>query len=147
ASGNPDNAYKIGLATGKEVKALGINWNLAPVVDVNNNMENPVIGVRSFGESPKRAAELSQSMKEGMQEAGGITTLKHFPGHGDTNIDSHLDLPVIKHNRERLEKVELYPFKENINAGADTIMTAHVYFPSIEMQSNIPATLSNKVIS
>ncbi|SHG47087.1 beta-N-acetylhexosaminidase [Ornithinibacillus halophilus] len=147
ATDNPENAYKIGVATGKELLALGINWNLAPVLDVNNNPDNPVIGVRSFGESPEKVAEFGKEMMRGMQDAGVITTLKHFPGHGDTNVDSHLDLPVISHTKERLDNIELLPFKKNIEAGADTVMSAHVYFPSIESQSGIPATLSSKVIT
>ncbi|MFD1848627.1 beta-N-acetylhexosaminidase [Oceanobacillus bengalensis] len=147
ATDNPDNAYKIGLATGKELKALGINWNLAPVLDVNNNPNNPVIGVRSFGESPEKVTRFGQAAMKGMQDAGVITTLKHFPGHGDTSVDSHLDLPVISHEKERLDKIELLPFKESINAGADTVMSAHVYFPSIENEADVPATLSKKVIT
>lgn len=147
ATGDPENAYKIGIATGKELKALGINWNLAPVLDVNNNQENPVIGVRSFGESAEKVSEFGREAMRGMQEAGIATTLKHFPGHGDTNIDSHLDLPIITHSKERLNEVELLPFKTAIKTGADTIMTAHVYFPAIESEVGIPATLSNKVIT
>lgn len=147
ATDNPDNAYKIGFATGKELISLGINWNLAPVLDVNNNPDNPVIGVRSFGESAEKVAQFGQAAMKGMQDAGIVTTLKHFPGHGDTNVDSHLDLPVISHSPERLEAVELKPFKTCIENGADTIMTAHVYFPSIESEPGVPATLSKKVIT
>nr|WP_309098208.1 beta-N-acetylhexosaminidase [Fredinandcohnia onubensis] len=147
ATGNPDNAYEVGVATGKELKALGINWNLAPVMDVNNNPENPVIGVRSFGESADKVSEFGRMAMKGMQEAGVITTLKHFPGHGDTNVDSHLDLPVISHNIERLEQIELKPFVDSIAAGADTVMSAHVYFPAIADTPGVPATLSRKVIT
>ncbi|MDR4890334.1 beta-N-acetylhexosaminidase [Fredinandcohnia sp. QZ13] len=147
ATGEPENAYQVGVATGKELKALGINWNLAPVMDVNNNPENPVIGVRSFGEAADMVSEFGRMAMKGMQEAGIITTLKHFPGHGDTNVDSHLDLPVISHNIERLEQIELKPFIDSIKAGADTIMSAHVYFPAIEDTPGVPATLSRKVIT
>lgn len=147
ATGEPENAYQVGVATGKELKALGINWNLAPVMDVNNNPENPVIGVRSFGEAADKVSEFGRMAMKGMQEAGVITTLKHFPGHGDTNVDSHLDLPVISHNIERLEQIELKPFIDSIKAGADTIMSAHVYFPAIEDTPGVPATLSRKVIT
>ncbi|GIN40223.1 beta-N-acetylhexosaminidase [Heyndrickxia oleronia] len=147
ATNNPDNAFKVGNATGKELKALGINWNLSPVLDVNNNAENPVIGVRSFGETPSNVSLLGQQLMKGMQDAGVITTLKHFPGHGDTSVDSHLDLPTIEHDLERLEVTELLPFKECINNGADTVMTAHICFPAIESQAGLPATLSKKVIS
>lgn len=147
ATGQPENAYQVGLATGKELKALGINWNLAPVLDVNNNPENPVIGVRSFGESAEKVSEFGKMAMKGMQDAGVITTLKHFPGHGDTNVDSHLDLPVISHNIERLREIELKPFVESMKEGADTIMSAHVYFPAIEDAPGVPATLSKKVIT
>jgi beta-N-acetylhexosaminidase len=147
ATGNPEKAYQIGLATGEELAALGINWNLAPVLDVNNNPENPVIGVRSFGEKPEMVAQFGKAAMKGMQDAGIATTLKHFPGHGDTNVDSHLDLPSIPHDMERLENVELRPFKECIDSAADTVMTAHIYFPAIEDESDVPATLSRKVIT
>ena len=128
ATNNLDIAYQIGEATGRELKEVGINWNLAPVVDVNNNPENPVINVRSFGESPRRVKDLALAWMKGCQEAGVATTLKHFPGHGDTNVDSHLDLPVIHHSLKRLFDVELLPFLEGIKNGATTIMTAHIYF-------------------
>ncbi|MBS4207919.1 beta-N-acetylhexosaminidase [Bacillus sp. FJAT-50079] len=147
ATHNPDYAYVIGQASGKELKALGINWNLAPVLDVNNNPDNPVIGVRSFGESAESVAQFGKAAMQGMQAAGVVTTLKHFPGHGDTNVDSHLDLPVIPHDKTRLEKIELYPFQTAIAASADTVMTAHVYFPAIETETNVPATLSSKIIT
>ncbi|MUV39017.1 Beta-N-acetylhexosaminidase [Lentibacillus sp. JNUCC-1] len=147
ATHNADNAYQVGLATGKELKALGINWNLAPDADVNNNPRNPVIGVRSFGESAGKVAEFAQAAMKGMQDAGIITTLKHFPGIGDMDIDPHLDLPVISHDRERLDSVELHPFKTCIDSGADTVMTAHIYFPAIDDETGLPATLSRKVIT
>lgn len=147
ATDRSNHAYNVGVASGKELKALGINWNLAPVLDVNNNPDNPVIGVRSFGESVDLVSRLGKASMQGMQEAGIATTLKHFPGHGDTSVDSHLDLPVIPHELERLEEVELRPFKECIEVGADTIMTAHIYFPSIETEHGIPATISHSVIT
>ncbi|MFS0821227.1 beta-N-acetylhexosaminidase [Bacillus sp. 1P02SD] len=147
ATGNPNHAYNVGVATGNELKALGINWNLAPVLDVNNNPDNPVIGVRSFGESAESVSKFGRASMQGMQEAGIATTLKHFPGHGDTSVDSHLDLPTIPHGLARLEEIELKPFRECIAEGADTIMTAHVYFPSIETEPGVPATISRKVIT
>ncbi|WP_422122270.1 beta-N-acetylhexosaminidase [Planococcus sp. X10-3] len=147
AAQDPVNARKAGELTGKELKALGINWNLAPVVDINNNPKNPVIGVRSFGEDPKKVSELAKQSMLGMQDANVMTTLKHFPGHGDTSVDSHLDLPVIPHGLERLHAVELVPFKDCIAAGADAIMSAHVYFPALEGEDNLPATLSRSVIT
>ncbi|RIW34236.1 beta-N-acetylhexosaminidase [Bacillus salacetis] len=147
ATDNPENAYSIGLASGKELKSLGINWNLAPVIDVNNNPENPVIGVRSFGESAEKVAGFGKATMKGLQKAGVITTLKHFPGHGDTTADSHLELPIISHSKTRLDKIELVPFKACIETGADTIMSAHVYFPAIDREVGVPATLSKKVIT
>lgn len=147
ATQDSENARKAGALTGKELKALGINWNLAPVVDVNNNPKNPVIGVRSFGENPNQVAEMAEQAMVGMQSAGVMTTLKHFPGHGDTNVDSHLDLPVIAHDLKRLHEVELVPFKRCIQAGADAVMSAHVYFPALESEVNTPATLSRPIIT
>lgn len=147
ATHKPNHARNAGFMTGKELKALGINWNLAPVVDVNNNPENPVIGVRSFGENVQEVTTMAKNSMLGMQEAGIMTTLKHFPGHGDTSVDSHLDLPVIGHDLKRLHEIELVPFKDCIAAGADAIMSAHVYFPALEKESNTPATLSRSVIS
>lgn len=147
ATHNPKHARQAGVLTGKELKALGINWNLAPVVDINNNPKNPVIGVRSFGEDANEVTEMAKNAMLGMQQAGVMTTLKHFPGHGDTSVDSHLDLPVIGHDLKRLHDVELVPFKECIAAGADAIMSAHVYFPALEKEENTPATLSRSVIT
>ncbi|MGB3260129.1 beta-N-acetylhexosaminidase [Paenisporosarcina sp.] len=147
ATHDPNQAFKAGQMTGKELKALGINWNLAPVVDINNNPKNPVIGVRSFGEDALEVTDMAKNSMLGMQESGVMTTLKHFPGHGDTSVDSHLDLPVIAHDLKRLHEVELVPFKECIAAGADAIMSAHVYFPALESQANTPATLSRSVIT
>lgn len=145
ATGNPQNAYLSYQASATELDFLGINWNLAPDADVNNNPNNPVIGVRSFGEEPAKVADFVEAAHKGMQDMGVATTLKHFPGHGDTAIDSHLDLPTISHDLERLEKVELVPFKRGIEQGADVVMTAHVYFPAIE-KGNTPATLSAKIM-
>ncbi|SFG62480.1 beta-N-acetylhexosaminidase [Sporolactobacillus nakayamae] len=147
ASQDVNNAYKVAKMTAEELKNVGINWNLAPVVDVNNNPLNPVICTRSFGEDPRIVAEMGKAFMRGLQEKGIISTLKHFPGHGDTGMDSHLDLPVIKHNIDRLEKVELVPFRRCIDAGADVIMSAHIYFPALEKQYGLPATLSKKVLT
>ncbi|UCZ52978.1 beta-N-acetylhexosaminidase [Bacillus shivajii] len=147
ATQEPKNAYKTGRLTAKELKALGINWNLAPVVDVNNNPLNQVIGVRSFGEDAKTVAQFSEQAMKGMQDAEVMTTIKHFPGHGDTDLDSHLELPTIKHTMERLENVELIPFKQCIENGADVVMTSHVYFPALEPREGVPATLSRSVLT
>ena len=147
ATNQPDYAYDIGLATGEELKALGINWNFAPVLDVNNNPNNPVIGVRSFGEDPAQVATFGCASMKGMQDAGVMTAVKHFPGHGDTHVDSHIALPVIDHSLERLEEVELIPFKACIEQGADAVMAAHIHFPAIDTAESVPATLSKKMIT
>ncbi|TWT13307.1 beta-N-acetylhexosaminidase [Planomicrobium sp. CPCC 101079] len=147
ATHEPDLAQKAGAMTGTELKALGVNWNLAPVADINNNPKNPVIGVRSFGEKADHVTEMAKGFMAGMRRAGVASTLKHFPGHGDTTVDSHLDLPIISHGMERLREVELVPFKECIARGADAVMGAHVYFPALEKEENTPATLSHSVIT
>ncbi|WP_026691311.1 glycoside hydrolase family 3 protein [Alteribacter aurantiacus] len=147
ATKHPSLAHRVGEATGKELGALGINWNLAPTVDVNNNPQNPVINVRSFGENPDDVGIMGAESMKGMQRAGIITTLKHFPGHGDTNVDSHLALPVIPHTLSRLEEVELVPFKRCIEEGADVVMTSHISFPALEKTPNLPATLSGTVLT
>lgn len=146
AGGTYEDAYKEGCYAGRELKALGINMNLAPVLDVNNNPENPVIGVRSYGEDPKRVADFGTAYIKGLQENGIIATGKHFPGHGDTSTDSHLDLSIVPHDKKRLNQVELYPFKQAIKSGLKAIMSAHVIFPSYESE-RLPATLSKKVLT
>jgi beta-N-acetylhexosaminidase len=147
ATHRPEYAYTIGLATGKELKAIGINWNLAPTLDVNNNPYNPVIGVRSYGEEPGHVAAFGKAAMKGMQAAGVITTIKHFPGHGDTDLDSHLEMPIIHHDLKRLDEVELVPFKECLAKGADMVMSAHVYFPALEKKVGVPATISKAVMT
>jgi beta-N-acetylhexosaminidase len=146
AIGSEQVTYDIAQATGHELQALGINMNLAPVVDVNNNPANPVIGTRSFGENPHHVARLAAAMVQGYHTAGAITTLKHFPGHGDTAVDSHLALPTIPHTMERLEAVELVPFKHGIAAGADSVMIAHIAFPAITQQDGLSATVSPAIV-
>ncbi|HEY7416494.1 MAG TPA: beta-N-acetylhexosaminidase [Ktedonobacteraceae bacterium] len=141
-----ETAYQVALATGRELKVLGINMNLAPVLDVNNNPANPVIGVRSFGEDPQLVARLGAAAVRGYQDAGIITSVKHFPGHGDTATDSHLALPVIPHNMERLEQIELVPFRSAIKAGATSVMVAHIYLPQLMPGSSQPATTSYEII-
>jgi beta-N-acetylhexosaminidase len=139
-------AYEVALATGKELKALGINYNLAPVVDVNNNPANPVIGVRSFGEDPHEVGRMASAMVRGYREANVLTSLKHFPGHGDTATDSHLALPTVPHALDRLETLELIPFREAIQAGADTVMVAHINFPYFMSDPTIPSTVSREIV-
>src|SRR2546425_598489 len=146
AIGSEQVAYDIAQARGRELHALGIQMNRAPVVDVNNNPANPVIGIRSFGEDPHQVARLASAMLRGYRHAGIMTCLKHFPGHGDTAIDSHLALPMIPYDLHRLEQVELVPFRMGIEAGADSIMTAHIAFPTLTGQREVPATLSPAVV-
>ncbi|MDQ0219884.1 glycoside hydrolase family 3 protein [Peribacillus cavernae] len=148
---------KVGNAIGEELNSLGINTNFAPVFDVNNNPDNPVIGVRSFGEDPELVAKFGVAYTQGLQESGVSATAKHFPGHGDTAVDSHLGLPEVPHDKERLKEVELYPFQKAMDAGIDAIMTAHVTFPKIDdtkaiskkdgTEIAVPATLSYKVLT
>lgn len=146
AIGEEQCAYEVALAAGLELRALGVNLNLAPVVDVNNNPANPVIGVRSFGENPQRVARLAVAQIRGYQKAGIATCIKHFPGHGDTATDSHLAMPTVPYTMERLEQIELVPFKSGIAAGTDCVMSAHIYFPALMGATNLPATLSPAVI-
>ncbi|GKZ14638.1 beta-N-acetylhexosaminidase [Haladaptatus sp. T7] len=147
ATDDPELASRAGRAVGSELRALGVDIDLAPVLDVNNNPDNPVIGVRSFGERPERVAELGAAFADGLQDAGVVACGKHFPGHGDTAVDSHLDLPVIDHDRERLDAVELKPFRRAIDAGIGAIMTTHVAFPTIAEDAERPATLSPRVVT
>ncbi len=141
ASRSEEAARFTGEVTAREGRALGIHWALAPVADVNNNPANPVINIRSYGEDPELVARMVRSYIEGAREGGMLTTAKHFPGHGDTSSDSHYERPVVGVDRERLETVELVPFRAAVEAGVDSIMTAHVALPSID-PSGAPATLS-----
>ncbi|MBI5403626.1 MAG: glycoside hydrolase family 3 C-terminal domain-containing protein [Ignavibacteriae bacterium] len=146
ATRNTELAYKMGLEIARECRALGVHQNYSPVMDVNNNPNNPIINVRSFGEDPQIVAELGNAMIKGLQDGGIIATAKHFPGHGDTDIDTHSDLPVIKFDRDRLNNIELVPFREAIKSGVKSVMTAHISFPAYDKTPNIPASLSNKII-
>jgi beta-N-acetylhexosaminidase len=133
-------------ASGRELLALGINMNLAPDADVNNNPANPVIGVRSFGGDPALVARLTAAAVRGYQSAGVVATLKHFPGHGDAATDSHQALPVIPYTMERLHALELVPFKAGIAAGAESVMTAHLYLPHLMPGEPLPATISPAIV-
>lgn len=147
ATGNVDNARQIAQAMAAEMKAVGFNVNFAPVLDVNNNPANPVIGTRSFGSDPQRVAEFGVAYLEGLQSAGMLAFGKHFPGHGDTGVDSHVSLPVVPHDRERLESVEFVPFQAAMAQGIAGIMSAHVTFPAIDPTPGLPATLSAPVLT
>lgn len=147
AGGETKDAYTMGKITAQEARAVGVHWVYAPVADVNNNPGNPIINTRSFGENPARVAEFVTEFVRGVQENGALATAKHFPGHGDTSADSHIDLPVIRADRERLDKLELVPFRAAIRAGVTSIMTGHLSIPSLEPDANTPATLSSKILT
>ena len=131
---------QMGRAIAQEATAIGLNWLLAPVVDVNNNPDNPVINVRAFGESADIVSQLTEAFIKGTQNSPVLTAAKHFPGHGDTDTDSHLSLPVVNHDFERLQALELVPFERAIASGVDSVMTAHLQLPKLD--PNYPATLS-----
>ncbi len=138
-------AYKMGKVTAKEALAMGINWILSPIVDVNNNPDNPVINIRSFGDTPEIVSALGKAFIEGAKNHPALTTAKHFPGHGDTSSDSHLDLPLISHDNQRLESLELVPFQAAIEAKVDSVMTAHLLINAWDQQN--PATLSKTILT
>ena len=146
AGGNPKDAYAMGKITALEARATGVSWVYAPDSDVNSNPANPIINTRSFGENPQRVAEFVTAFIKGVDDGGALAAAKHFPGHGDSAADSHIDLPVISATRERLEHLELVPFRAAIAAGVDTIMTGHLSVPTLEPDPNTPATLSPKIL-
>ena len=145
ATRHPDLAYKACQACAEELIALGVNYNFAPSVDVNNNPDNPIIGTRSYGESPDLVCEFGAQAIRGFQDAGVVACAKNFPGHGDTAVDSHLALPSVPYPRERLEAMELKPFRAAIAAGVSSIMTTHIMFPALD--PDLPSTLSRKIIT
>jgi beta-glucosidase-like glycosyl hydrolase len=147
AAGDEKLAYEAGRITAIESRAIGVQVNFGPVVDVNNNPRNPVINTRSYGEDPQLVGRLGAAYIRGLQGAGMLGTLKHFPGHGDTDVDSHLGLPIIKDPRESLDKTEFPPFKAGIAAGAGAIMTAHIEMPALDAAPNTPTTLSNPIVT
>ncbi len=146
AAGEPGLAYEMGRVTALEARAIGVHVAFAPVLDVNNNPENPVINVRSLGEDPEQVAGLGAAFVRGVQDHGAIATAKHFPGHGDTSTDSHLSLPVIRVTRARMDSVELPPFQRAIDEGVGGVMTAHVAVPEIT-GAGTPATLERSVLT
>jgi beta-N-acetylhexosaminidase len=146
ASGSPENARRIALAMALEMKTVGINVDYAPVLDVNNNPFNPIISHRSFGGDPDRVAAFGIAFMRGLMDGGVMPFGKHFPGHGDTSVDSHVGLPVVAHDMLHLQQVELNPFRAAIQAGIPGIMTAHINFPAVE-PDGLPATLSARVLT
>jgi len=143
-TGSEDIARRVGAALAAELSACGIRYDLAPDVDVDTNPRNPVIGDRSFGEDPGLVGRLGAALIRGLQAGGVAACAKHFPGHGDTDVDSHLDLPAVDHSRARLEEVELPPFRKAIEAGVSSIMTAHVVVRAFD--EAVPATFSPRII-
>jgi len=147
ASPRDSDAYDVARAIAEEARAVGIQLNFAPVVDVNVNPDNPVIATRSFGEDPTRVARLSTLFIHGTHDGGALATAKHFPGHGDTDVDSHVGLPVVTATAERMSRVELVPFRAAIAAGVDLVMSAHIALPALGGDSTTPATLRPDVMT
>ncbi len=147
AVSNADLIYQFGKAVGEQCKRLGIHVNYAPDIDINNNPMNPVINDRSFGEDKFKVALFGTAYMRGMQDVGVMATGKHFPGHGDVAVDSHYDLPVINKTKAQLDELELYPFRELIKAGLGSMMTAHIFIPSLDSSANRAATLSKNSIN
>ncbi len=147
ATGDPTFAYEAGKVAAEEGRALGVQVNFYPVVDVNNNPKNPIINIRSFGESVESVEKMAVAYIQGAHEGGMMATAKHFPGHGDTSEDTHLQLPTLTIDKARLEKVELPPFEAAIKSGVDSVMSAHIYFPALEPEKGLPATLSKNILT
>ena len=139
--------YQMGQMIAGDFKRLGMHINFAPVVDVNNNPDNPVINYRSFGDNKYNVAAKASEYMRGLQDEGILVSIKHFPGHGDTNVDSHSDLPVLPFTKERLDSLELYPFKQLIKQGASGVMVAHMSIPSLDNTPHLPSTLSKAIVT
>ncbi|HET8866501.1 MAG TPA: glycoside hydrolase family 3 N-terminal domain-containing protein [Gracilimonas sp.] len=147
ATGDKRNAFMMGKITAIEAKALGVHQIYAPVLDVNNNPDNPVINVRSFSGDPEMVAVFGTAFMQGVQSEGIVATAKHFPGHGDTDVDSHSALPVVNYDYNRLDSLELIPFRAAINGGISSIMTAHIAFPKLNTENFLPATLDPMILN
>lgn len=145
--GNNDLIYEMGAQLAQQARRLGMHINFAPVADVNNNPNNPVISFRSFGENKYKVAEKAVAYMRGMQDNGLLTSAKHFPGHGDTGTDSHYDLPLISHSAQRIDSLELYPFRVLINNGLSGMMIAHLSIPALDKTPNLPSTLSKPIVT
>ena len=146
ATGNPDNGRIASEITIRQLRSLGANFNMAPVLDINTNPSNPVIGIRSFGDSPRLVSEFGLASVKAYENSGVLCCGKHFPGHGDTNVDSHRGLPRVDKTLDQLEQAELIPFQEAIAQGIPAIMTSHILFPELEPE-NVPCTMSRKIIT
>ena len=147
AADDPQLAYEMGRVAAQEARALGVHWVLAPVADVNNNPGNPVINIRSFGEDPQQVARMVSAFVRGVEENGALATAKHFPGHGDTTVDSHFLLPILKVDRKRMDAVELVPFRAALEAGVSTVMPGHLAVPKVEPNPRLPATFSRTLLT
>ncbi len=147
ADGNIEDAETFGLITGQEARAIGVHWNFFPDADVNSNPVNPIINTRSFGEDPKQVGDLASAYIKGAHQAGMLTTVKHFPGHGDTATDSHLGVASVNGDRAHLDSIELPPFRQAIAAGVDAVMVAHVTVPALDSDPNHVATISPSIVS
>jgi beta-glucosidase-like glycosyl hydrolase/CubicO group peptidase (beta-lactamase class C family) len=145
ATRDPSLTYRVGYATAREARALGVHQIYAPVADVNNNPRNPIINIRSFGEKPSLVGTMASAFTQGTQAGGALATVKHFPGHGDTDVDSHIALPVLRFDRARLDSLELAPFRQTLDAGVASVMTGHLALPELTSDSRIPASLSPNV--
>lgn len=144
---NKELIYKMAQKIAEDCKRMGVNWDFAPVVDVNTNPMNPIIGNRSFGSSVENVVTSALPYAQGLQDANVLAAIKHFPGHGDTSTDSHLDLPVVAHDMERLQHIELAPFQQLINKGIGGLMVAHLYVPALEKKQGVPASISYDIIT
>lgn len=138
---------KMGNEIGKDLKRMGIHFNFAPTVDINNNPKNPVIGFRSFGDDKYKVTDKSEAYTNGLMDEGVLASIKHFPGHGDTDVDSHFDLPQLNFTRERLDEVELFPFKELIDRGAPSVMVGHMHIPALDDEPHVSSSISRKIIT
>lgn len=147
ATGDEQLAFEAARITAAEARALGVHVNFSPIADVNNNSRNPVINTRSFGESPDLVGRMTAAYVRGLRAGGVLATLKHFPGHGDTDVDSHIGLPIINHPRDRLDAIELAPFRQGITAGADAVMVGHIQLPALDSAPASPATLSAPIVN
>jgi beta-N-acetylhexosaminidase len=147
ATNDPKLAYTIGKVIALESRAAGVHWIFAPDADVNNNPDNPIINIRSFGENPKSVGEFVAQEIRGIEENGGLATAKHFPGHGDVNVDSHLELPTVPGDRKELEATELVPFRAAIGANVGSVMPGHLAVPALEPDASVPATTSRNILT
>ncbi|MBZ0290765.1 MAG: glycoside hydrolase family 3 protein, partial [Anaerolineae bacterium] len=147
ATGDPQMAYAVGRAIGDELRAVGVNMTLSPIADLETNPKNPIIVRRAFGNDPALVSPMIGAFVEGTQAAGVMATAKHFPGHGDSSDDSHTSLPVIDLSRDRLQSIELAPFRAAIESKVAAVMAAHIWYPALEPEANLPASLSSNVIT